>query len=61
MTPPEKPKKKIGYTIKEETKIIPKGAIKPFNNFGREGLVDVWTLYDNSREVPVMLEKGNLE
>jgi len=35
-------------------------GLRNFNEIYK-GLVDVWTLYDNSREVPVMLEKGDLE
>ena len=35
-----------------------KAGLRNFNEI-YEGLVDVWILYDNSREVPVMLEKGD--
>jgi predicted ABC-type ATPase len=35
-------------------------GLRNFNEIYK-GLVDVWTLYDNSRELPVMLEKGDLE
>jgi predicted ABC-type ATPase len=43
--------------------VIRRRYIAGLRNFNEiyKGLVDVWTLYDNSGEVPIMLEKGSRE
>ena len=43
--------------------VIRRRYIAGLRNFNEiyKGLVDVWTLYDNSGEVPMKLEKGSRE
>jgi len=50
-----------GHAVSET--VIRRRYMASLRNFNEiyKGLVDVWTLYDNSREVPVMLEKGGRE
>jgi len=50
-----------GHAVPET--VIRRRFVASLRNFNEiyKGLVDVWILYDNSREVPVMLEKGDRE
>jgi transcriptional regulator with XRE-family HTH domain len=52
---------RTGLTVQSLNRIFKGDQPISYETANKLELVDVWTLYDNSREVPVMLEKGDLE